>query len=51
MGNWVVMGFLDVGQGCGFFSFTEIPNSHYSVSTASSDNIGQFMVEGKVGDG
>ena len=40
MGDWVVMRFLDVGQGCRFFAFTEIPDSHYSISTASSNNIG-----------
>ena len=51
MGHGVVMRFLDVGKGCGFFAFTEIPDSHDTVSATSSDNIGQFMVEGKVGDG
>lgn len=45
-----MMTLLHVGQSNGLFTFTIVPNSYDTVCAASSDNIGEFMIEGKVGD-
>lgn len=45
------MGLLNVSQGDWFSAFTIVPDTNDSVCAATTNDIGKFMVEGKVGDG
>ena len=45
------MGLLNVSKGHWFSAFTIVPNTNNAICAATADDVGELVVEGKVGDG